>query len=88
VDNQGWTNQRSQNLEDCQQEKRFEETVQKALMDPGTTFVGLLITKMLTCLNDAIKTNEDSRKGESNVDFRKFFKKQATNLDVTIFEET
>jgi hypothetical protein len=50
--------------------------------------VGLLITEKLTRLNDIMKTNEESTNGEFNVDFGKFFKKQATNLDVTIFEET
>jgi hypothetical protein len=34
-----------------------------------------------------MKTNEESTNGELHVDFGKFFKKQATNLDVTIFEE-
>jgi hypothetical protein len=34
-----------------------------------------------------MKTNEESTKnGEFDVDFSKFFKRQATNLDVTIFE--
>ncbi len=53
-----------------------------------TTFVGLSITEKLTRLDDIMKTNEESTNGEFNVDFGKFFKKQATNLDVTIFEET
>jgi hypothetical protein len=35
-----------------------------------------------------MKRNEESTNGEFNVDFGKFFKKQAANLDVTIFEET
>jgi hypothetical protein len=34
------------------QKRRFEETVEKALTDQEKTFVGLLITKKLTCLND------------------------------------
>jgi hypothetical protein len=70
------------------EKKRFEETVEKALTDRGKTFVGLSITEKLTRLNDIMKTNEESTNGEFNVDFGKFFKKQATNLDVTIFEET
>ena len=70
------------------EKKRFEETVEKALMDRGKTFVGLSITEKLTRLNDIMKTNEESTNGEFNVDFGKFFKKQATNLDVIIFEET
>jgi hypothetical protein len=70
------------------EKKRFEETVEKALTDRGKTFVGLLITKKLTRLDDIMKTNEESTNGELNMDFGKFFKKQATNLDVTIFEET
>ncbi len=70
------------------EKKRFEETVEKALTDRGKTFVGLSITEKLTRLDDIMKTNEESTNGEFNVDFGKFFKKQATNLDVTIFEET
>jgi hypothetical protein len=70
------------------EKKRFEETVAKALTDRGKTFVGLSITEKLTRLDDIIKTNEESTNGEFNVDFGKFFKKQAANLDVTIFEET
>jgi hypothetical protein len=54
----------------------------------GKTFVGLLVTKKLTRLNGTLKTNEESTNGEFNVECGKFFKKQATNLDVTIFEET
>jgi hypothetical protein len=68
--------------------KRFEETVKKALSDRGKTFVGLSINEKLTRLDDIMKTNEESPDGEFNVDFGKFFKKQATNLDVTIFEST
>ncbi len=68
--------------------KRFEETVKKALSDRGKTFVGLSITGKLTRLNDTMKTNEESTNGEFDVNFCKFFKRQATNLDVTIFEET
>jgi hypothetical protein len=70
------------------EKKRFEETVEKALPDQGKTFVGLSITEKLTRLDDIMKTNEESTNGEFNVDFGKFFKKQATNLDVPIFEET
>jgi hypothetical protein len=70
------------------EKKRFEETVEKELTDRGKTFVGLSITKKLTRLDDIMKRNEESTNGEFNVDFGKFFKKQATNLDVTIFEET
>jgi hypothetical protein len=33
-----------------------------------------------------MKTNEESTNGEFNVDILKFFKRQATNLDETIFE--
>jgi hypothetical protein len=66
----------------------FLMTVEKALMDRGKTFVGLLITEKVTGLNDTMKTNEESTNGEFHVDFGKFFKKQATNLDVTIYEET
>jgi hypothetical protein len=54
-------------------------TVEKALMDQGKTFVGLLITKKLTCLNNTMKTNKESTNGEFHVDFGKFFKKQATS---------
>jgi hypothetical protein len=67
--------------------KRYEETVEKSLMDWGKTFVQILITEKLTCLNDTMKTNEESTNGEFDVDFGRFFKKQATNLGVTIFEE-
>jgi hypothetical protein len=88
LDDQGYTNQEPENLEDRQEKKRFEETVEKALTDQGKTFVGLSITEKLTCLDDIMYTNEESTNGEFNVDFGKFFKKQATNLDVTIFEET
>jgi hypothetical protein len=70
------------------EKKRFEETVEKALTDQGKTFVGLSITEKLTRLDNIMKTNEESTNNEFNVDFSKFFKKQVTNLDVTIFEET
>jgi hypothetical protein len=70
------------------QKKRFGETVEKALTDQGKTFLGLLITGKLTCLNDTMKTNEESTNGEFDVDLGKFFKKQAIDLDMTIFEET
>jgi hypothetical protein len=70
------------------EKKRFEEIVEKALTDRGKTFVGLSITEKLTRLDDIMKTNEENTNGEFNVDFGKFLKKQATNLDVTIFEET
>jgi hypothetical protein len=70
------------------EKKRFEETVEKALTDRGKTFVGLSITGNLTRLNDIMKMNEESTNCEFNVDFSKFFKKQAANLDVTIFEAT
>ena len=70
------------------EKKRFEETVEKSLTNRGKTFVGLSITEKLTRLDDIMKTNEESTNGEFNVDFGKFFKKQATNLDVTIFEGT
>ena len=70
------------------EKKRFEETVEKALTDRGKTLVVLSITEKLTRLDDIMKTNEESTNGEFNVDFGKFFKKQATNLDVIIFEET
>jgi hypothetical protein len=62
--------------------------VEKALADRWKTFVGLSITEKLTRLNDTMKTNEESTNAEFNVDFGKFFKKQARNLDMTIFEET
>jgi hypothetical protein len=71
------------------EKNRFEETVEKALTDQGKTFVGgLSITEKLTRLNDTMKRNEESTNDEVDVNFGKFFKKQATNLDVTIFEET
>jgi hypothetical protein len=54
--------------------------VEKALTDQGKIFVGLSITRELTCLNNTIKTNEESTNGEFNVNFGKFFKKQATTL--------
>jgi hypothetical protein len=54
----------------------------------GKTFVGLLVTEKLTPLNDTMKTNEESTNGEFDVDCGNYFKKQAANLDVTIFEET
>jgi hypothetical protein len=67
--------------------EKFEETVvEKALMDRGTTFIGLLISEKLSRLNNTMKANEESTNGEFDVDFSKFFKRQATNLDVTIFE--
>ncbi len=88
LDDQGYTNQEPENLEDRQEKKRFEETVEKALTDQGKTFVGLSITGNLTRLNDIMKMNEESTNCEFNVDFSKFFKKQAANLDVTIFEAT
>jgi hypothetical protein len=69
------------------EKNRFEETVELALTDQGKTFVGLSITKKITRLNETMKTNEGSTNGEFDVDFGKFFKKQATNLDATIFEE-
>jgi formyltetrahydrofolate hydrolase len=68
------------------QKKRFKETVEKALMDQGKTIVWILITKKLTCLKDIMKTNLESTNGEFDVDSGKFFKKQAANLDRTIFE--
>jgi hypothetical protein len=67
---------------------RRTQPPEKALTDRGKTFVGLSITEKLTRLDGIMKTNEESTNGEFNVDFGKFFKKQATNLDVTIFEET
>jgi hypothetical protein len=70
------------------EKKRFEETVEKALTDRGKIFVGLSITEKLTRLDNIMKMNEESTNGECNVDFGKFFKRQAANLDVTIFEET
>jgi hypothetical protein len=63
-------------------------TEEKALADRGKTFVGLSITEKLTRLNGTMKANEESTNGEFHVDFGKFLKKQATNLDATIFEET
>ncbi len=62
--------------------------MEKALTDQGKTFVGLLTTGKLTPLNDTMKTNEESTNGEFDVDLGKFFKKQAINLDMTIFQET
>jgi hypothetical protein len=62
-------------------------TLEKALTDRGKTFVGLSITEKLTRLDD-IYYEESTNNDEFNVDFGKFFKKQVTNLDVTIFEET
>jgi hypothetical protein len=63
-------------------------TVEKALPDRGKTFVGLSITENFTRINGTMKKNGESTSGEFHVHFSKFFKKQATNLDVTIFEET
>jgi hypothetical protein len=70
------------------EKKSSEEAVEKALRDQGKAFVGPLITKHLTCLNETMKTNEESTNGEFDADFGKLFKKQATNLEVTIFGET
>ena len=70
------------------EKKRFEETVEKALLDRGKSFDGLSIVEKLTRLKETMKTNEESTNGEFDVDFSKFFKQQSTNLDVTIFEET
>jgi hypothetical protein len=70
------------------QKKRFEEIGEKALTDWGKTIVRLSITRKLNDLKNRMKTNEESTDGDLNVDFNKFFKRQATNLDVTIFEET
>ena len=39
-------------------------------------------------LKETMKTKEESTNGEFDVDFSKFFKRQATNLDLTIFEDT
>jgi 5-hydroxyisourate hydrolase-like protein (transthyretin family) len=58
------------------------------MMDQGKTFVEISITEKLTRLNATMETNEERTNGEFHVDFGKFFKNQATNLDVTIFEET
>ena len=68
--------------------KRFEDTVEKALLHRGKSFDGLSIVEKLTRLKETMRTNEESTNGEFNVDFSKFFKRQSTNLDVTIFEET
>jgi hypothetical protein len=57
------------------EKKRFEKTVEKALMDQGKAFVRLLITKRLTLPNNKTKTNEESTDGEFNVDFCKLFRK-------------
>jgi hypothetical protein len=54
----------------------------------GRPLLGFGIIKKLTRLNNTIKTNQESTKGEFDVNFGKFFKKQATNLDMTFFEET
>jgi hypothetical protein len=70
------------------EKKRFDVTVENALTDQGKTFVGLSLSEKLTRLKDEMKTKEESTNGEFDVDFNKFFKRQATNLDVTIFEET
>ncbi len=70
------------------EKKRFKDTVEKALLHRGKTFVGLSIVEKLNRLKETMKTNEESTNGEFDVDFSKFFKRQSTNLDVTIFEET
>jgi hypothetical protein len=57
------------------EKKRFEETVELAVTDQRKTFVELLITKKITCINETMKTNEVSTNGEFDVDFSKFFKK-------------
>jgi hypothetical protein len=62
------------------EKKRFEETVEKALTDRGKTFVGLSITEKLTRLDGIMKTNEESKNGEFNVDFGKFFKNKRQTL--------
>jgi hypothetical protein len=49
------------------EKKRFEETVEKAMMDRGKTFVGLSISEKLTRPNDTMKTNEESTNGEFDV---------------------
>jgi hypothetical protein len=56
--------------------KRFEETVEKALMDQGKNFVRLSITKKLTCFNNTMKTKKESTNSEFDVDFGKFLKKK------------
>jgi hypothetical protein len=66
--------------------KRFETTVESALTDRGKEFVGLSLTEKLTRLKEVMQTKEESTDGEFDVDISKFFKRQATNLDVTIFE--
>jgi hypothetical protein len=68
------------------EKKRFEDTVETALTDRGKPFVGLSLTEKLTRLKEVMQTKEESTNGEFDVDIGKFFKRQATNLDVTIFE--
>jgi hypothetical protein len=62
------------------EENRFEETVEKAQSDQGKTFVGLLITKKLTCLNGTMKTNEESTNGDVDVNLGKFFSSSKNKL--------
>jgi hypothetical protein len=47
---------------------------------------GLKILK--TMEKKRFEETEESTNGEFNVDFGKFFKKQATNLDVTVLEDS
>jgi hypothetical protein len=68
------------------EKKRFENTVETALTDRGKPFVGLSLTEKLTRLKEEMQSKEESTDGEFDVDITKFFKRQATNLDVTIFE--
>ena len=65
---------------------RFENTVERALTEREKPFVGLSLTEKLTRLKEVMQTKEESTNGEFDVDITKFFKRQATNLDVTIFE--
>jgi hypothetical protein len=68
------------------EKKRFEDTVETALTDQRKPFVRLSLTKKLTCLNEVMQTKEESTNGEFHVDIGKFFKQQATDLGLTIFE--
>jgi hypothetical protein len=60
--------------------------VEKALTDLGKSYEGLWLVEKFTCLKDTMETNEESTNGEFDVDIFKFFKRQAVNLNATIFE--
>jgi hypothetical protein len=67
------------------EKKRFEERVEKALKDQGKLCRTSIIKKLTRLKPPQWRESTD---GEFHVDLGKFFKKQATEFDVPIFEET